>query len=136
MQSWLNSVLQVDGMDAFAVKQAILSAKEHALENVKFFFELFLLILDPCFPSQGPIILEMDTYRYHGHSMSDPGSTYRHRNDIQQMRKSRDCIERFKSFLVEVCLNLVVLSFLQVMFLCIFGIFKEVCKARGGTEAG
>ncbi|KAA8533071.1 hypothetical protein F0562_033396 [Nyssa sinensis] len=60
--------LKVDGMDALAVKQACKFAKEHALKN-------------------GPIILEMDTYRYHGHSMSDPGSTYAERDPIERIRK-------------------------------------------------
>ena len=47
--------------------QGITFAKEYALAN-------------------GPMMIEFDTYRYHGHSMSDPGSTYRTRDEISTMR--------------------------------------------------
>ena len=71
----------VDGMDVVAVRDAGVKAAAH------------------CRAGKGPYILEIKTYRYRGHSMSDPAK-YRTREEVQKMRAQRDPIEAIRTLLV------------------------------------
>ncbi|ORY84971.1 pyruvate dehydrogenase E1 component subunit alpha [Protomyces lactucae-debilis] len=74
--------IRVNGMDVLAVKQACAYAKEYTSEG-------------------RPLVMEFVTYRYGGHSMSDPGTTYRTREEIQQMRSTNDPIAGLKAKILE-----------------------------------
>jgi len=49
----------------------------------------------------GPLFIEFNTYRYHGHSMSDPGITYRTKEEVQNVRDTRDPVEIARNMLLE-----------------------------------
>jgi pyruvate dehydrogenase E1 component alpha subunit len=51
-----------------------------------------------CRAGKGPFLLEMKTYRYRGHSMSDPAK-YRTREEVQRMRAEHDCLDSAKKHL-------------------------------------
>ncbi|MBX3480171.1 MAG: pyruvate dehydrogenase (acetyl-transferring) E1 component subunit alpha [Caulobacter sp.] len=68
---------EVDGMDVEAVAEAGARAAEHARSG------------------EGPYILEMKTYRYRGHSMSDPAK-YRTKEEVDEVKKTRDPIDHLR----------------------------------------
>ncbi|MBO6777295.1 MAG: pyruvate dehydrogenase (acetyl-transferring) E1 component subunit alpha [Marinibacterium sp.] len=72
----------VDGMDVLAVKEAGEKAVAH------------------CRAGKGPYILEVKTYRYRGHSMSDPAK-YRTREEVQKVREEKDAIEHVRDLLLQ-----------------------------------
>ena len=74
---------EIDGMDPLSVHLCMKKIYEQVLKENK-----------------GPILIEAKTYRYRGHSMSDPGK-YRTRQEIQETRENRDPIERVRTFLID-----------------------------------
>ncbi len=72
---------EVDGMDVFAIKKAGEWGVNHARSG------------------KGPAILHVRTYRYRGHSMSDPGK-YRSKEEVETMRENRDPIEALKNVML------------------------------------
>ena len=50
---------------------------------------------------KGPLVIELETYRYMGHSMSDPGLSYRSKEEVRQIQAEKDPIDRVKYMLIE-----------------------------------
>lgn len=75
--------IKIDGQNMFAVRETMKFARKWCLDG------------------NGPICVEMVTYRYHGHSMSDAGLSYRDRDEIARVRKERDPIQKIRHLILE-----------------------------------
>ncbi|KAI6041208.1 mitochondrial pyruvate dehydrogenase E1 component beta subunit [Pisolithus marmoratus] len=75
--------IQVNGMDIIASRHAVQFARNWVIEG------------------NGPLLMEFVTYRYGGHSMSDPGTTYRTREEVQRMRSTQDPIRGLQRYIEE-----------------------------------
>uniref|UniRef100_A0A8C4Q8I6 Pyruvate dehydrogenase E1 component subunit alpha, testis-specific form, mitochondrial n=1 Tax=Eptatretus burgeri TaxID=7764 RepID=A0A8C4Q8I6_EPTBU len=74
--------IKVDGMDVLCVREATKFAADYIRSG------------------KGPMLMELETYRYHGHSMSDPGISYRTREEIKEVRSKSDPISLLRDRLV------------------------------------
>ncbi|OXU26419.1 hypothetical protein TSAR_014899 [Trichomalopsis sarcophagae] len=74
--------IKADGMKIEEVREAVKFGREHALR-------------------EGPIVIEVTTYRYFGHSMSDPGTSYRTREEVKAIQEKHDPIKNFTTLLEE-----------------------------------
>lgn len=81
-QGWGIPGEKVDGMEILKVQEAAKRAVEHARSG------------------KGPYILEMDTYRYRGHSMSDPAK-YRSKEEVESVKEQRDPLDHFKVYMIK-----------------------------------
>lgn len=75
--------LKVNGMNVLATYQAARFAKDWVANG------------------KGPLVIEFNTYRYAGHSMSDPGTSYRTREEISQVRTKRDPLAHLKQHMID-----------------------------------
>jgi pyruvate dehydrogenase E1 component alpha subunit len=73
--------LKLDGSNVFAVREGVKFCKEWSIKN-------------------GPMFLEIDTYRYQGHSMSDPGISYRTKDEITDYRTKKDCVAFVRNMII------------------------------------
>lgn len=81
-QGWDIPGEKVDGMEILKVQEAAKRAVNHARSG------------------KGPYILEMDTYRYRGHSMSDPAK-YRSKEEVEGVKENRDPLDYFKAYMLK-----------------------------------
>lgn len=75
--------IRANGMNVFSVREVMKFCKQYSGVDKK-----------------GPLFLEYNTYRYHGHSMSDPGLTYRSREEVAEVRKTIDPLLQLKNYIV------------------------------------
>ena len=75
--------LKMDGMNVLSVREGMKHVRDYVAQG------------------NGPMVVEMSTYRYHGHSMSDPDKTYRDRAENQAVRKNNDPIKNLRDMLLE-----------------------------------
>ncbi|XP_061717368.1 pyruvate dehydrogenase E1 component subunit alpha, mitochondrial-like isoform X1 [Cydia pomonella] len=75
--------IKSDGMDVITTREIAKVASEYSRAG------------------NGPILLQFECYRYFGHSMSDPGTSYRTREEVQEVRQSRDPLNQLKATLAD-----------------------------------